>query len=404
MKHILLSTLIIGLVLLLAACGASEPLATPIPVAQTSEPPVVSPSPTETSLPPAATLSPTKTPAPAKPLNKVVIPAPALANNLLGDPAEREIAIYLPPSYNSSNKRYPVVYYLSGYGEGLNDAYILSGLMKKMLEAGTVKEMMWVVVSGQNSLGGSFYVNSPVTGNWEDFIISDVVDYVDKNYRTITTEQARGIAGFSMGGFGALNLAMRHPDMFGAVYALSPGLFAPDGLAKSQMFAHQSEIDSFLGLEKELAALPPEEAQAQFVSLAKQGNNLLFAVAYGVAFSPNSTKNAPYLDYPYQGNSAQPDNEIWKKWESGYGGVTEKIKLYKENLLKLNGILVDYGTNDPYHWIPEGCQFFAQQLAVENIPHQLMSFEGGHGPLSGRAEAVVLPFFSTKLVFEVDKQ
>jgi hypothetical protein len=78
--------------------------------------------------------------------------------------------------------------------------------------------------------------------------------------------------------------------------------------------------------------------------------------------------------------------------------------LYKENLLKLNGILVDYGTNDPYHWIPEGCQFFAQQLAAENIPYQLMSFKGGHGPLSERAGAVVLPFFSAKLVFEADKQ
>jgi hypothetical protein len=88
--------------------------------------------------------------------------------------AEREIAIYLPPSYSSSNKRYPVIYYLAGYDEDLNDSYILLALMKKMLEAGTVKEMMFVFVSGQNPLGGSFYVNSPVSGNWEDFIISNM--------------------------------------------------------------------------------------------------------------------------------------------------------------------------------------------------------------------------------------
>jgi pimeloyl-ACP methyl ester carboxylesterase len=276
--------------------------------------------------------------------------------------------------------------------------------MKKMLEAGTIKEMMWVIVSGQNSLGGSFYVNSPVSGNWEDFIINDVVGYVDKNYRTITSGDSRGIAGFSMGGFGALNLAMRHPDLFGAVYALSPGLFAPDGLSNSQMFSHQSEIEAFLGLENELAAFSPEEAEAQFVRRANQGSNLLFAVAYGAAFAPNPTKQAPYIDYPYNGAGDQPDNEVWKKWESGYGGLTEKIQLYKDNLLKLKGIIVDYGTRDPYRWIPEGCEFFSQQLEAANIPHQLMSFEGRHGPLSDRAEAVMLPFFAEALVFEADKQ
>ncbi len=94
------------------------------------------------------------------------------------------------------------------------------------------------------------------------------------------------------------------------------------------------------------------------------------------------------------------NSEVWKRWESGLGGITEETQLFKENLLSLKGILVDYGTHDQYRWIPEGCQFFSQQLEAENIPHQLISFEGGHGPLSDRAKAVMLPFFSEVLVFE----
>lgn len=402
MSYARLLILMIGLILLLTACSMGAPI--PTPVLATEAPVQVKVAAKPTPVPPTATLTPTDTPAPAKPLNKVVIPAPSLADNLLGDPVEQEIAIYVPPSYNGSDKHYPVIYYLPGYDEGLNDSYVLSSLMTTLVEAGTVKEMMVVIVSGQNALGGSFYVNSPISGSWEDFILSDVVGYVDENYRTMTTAEARGIAGFSMGGFGALNLAMRHPDVFSAVYALSPGLFAPDGLSQSQMFSNPGEIEAFLALESELAALSPEEAKAQFVSLASQSNNLRFAVAYGLAFSPNPTENAPYLDYPYPEIGAQPNAEVWQRWESGYGGITEKIELYKENLLQLQGIVVDYGTRDQYRWIPEGCQFFSQQLEAENIPHQLVSFEGGHGIFMERAEAVMLPFFSKVLTFEAEQQ
>jgi S-formylglutathione hydrolase FrmB len=384
----------------------SEPTA-PTSAPSPTEPPIPptnTPNPTATPVPPTDTSSPTETTAPAKPINRVVIPAPALANNLLGDPVEREIGIYLPPSYFiAPDKRYPVVYFLAGHDEGLDAIYTLGSLMKNMLEAGTAKEMIIVVVSGQNALGGSFYVNSPVSGNWEDFIVSDVVGYVDKNYRTLTTNVARGMAGFSMGGFGALNLAMRHPDVFGAVYALSPGLFAADGLSKSQMFSNQAMIEAFLALEKELTALSPAEAKAQFVKLASQNYDLRFTVGYGVAFAPNPGKNS-YVDYPYNGTNDQPDREAWQKWESGYGGIAEEVQQYKANLLKLKGILVDCGTRDQYRWIPEGCQFFSQQLEAEKIPHQLVSYEGGHGPVSDRAEAVMLPFFSEVLTFGADKQ
>jgi len=332
------------------------------------------------------------------------IPAPSLKGNLLGDAAEQEIAIYLPPSYDKSKKNYPVIYFLTGYGDGTSVAYpLLRDSLDKHTNDGSLKEMIAVTASGVNRLDGSFYVNSPITGNWEDFIFKDVVGYVDAHYRTIPKAGGRGIAGHSMGGFGALNLAMRHPDVFGSVYSLSPGLFDPDGLANSQMFATQDAVDSFLKAESTLASMPKEEAKAKLASVIGRNWDLEFALAYGAAFSPNPAKNPPYINYPYRQAGGQPilDKEVWKVWDSGFGGIPAKLKLYKQNLLSLKGIVIDYGTHDEYQWIPQGCRYFSQQMDAEKIPNKLVSFEGGHqDQLRQRIEKFMLPYFSEKLIFE----
>lgn len=403
MKSFRNTVLGIGLVLLLAACSSAAPV--PTPATNPPAPPPAAATPTEVTALPTDTPAPTETPVQAKRIIKQVIPASALAGNLLGDPAEQEIAIYFPPSYYTSDARYPVVYYLAGYDEGLDDSYILMSVIDKLVEAGSANEMMVVVVSGQNLLGGSFYVNSPVSGNWEDFVVTDVVDYIDQNYRTLADVNSRGIAGFSMGGFGALNLALRHPDRFSAVYALGPGLIAPDGLATTQIFANPSEIEAVLALQEELAPLSAEEARAAFIDQATHGlsSNLRFIIGYGTAFAPDPDK-APFIKYPYQNVNDQPDPALWQQWEDGYGGIDAKIQAYQENPMKLHGILIEYGTRDRYQWIQAGSEYFAHQLEAETIPHQLVTFEGGHGELQSQAETVMVPFFSKLLATEPAKQ
>ncbi|MCB8985875.1 MAG: alpha/beta hydrolase [Ardenticatenaceae bacterium] len=395
---------LIGLLTFLIGCSAGETAVSP--TAAPSPTPAIQATAVPTSLPP--TTEPTQTPAPtetAVPQENfftTTIPAPSLAENMLGEPAEREIAVYLPPSYYESTTRYPVIYYLAGFEEGLSDSYTLRSLMDTMVADGTVQEMIIVEASGYNLLGGSFYVNSPVTGNWEDFVIHDLVQYTDSNFRTIPAVESRGIAGFSMGGFGALNLAMRHPEIFGAVYALSPGLFAPDGLASSQMFAAPYVAESFLALEDELASLSPEEAQAQFLHWTGSSHgDLGFTVAYGAAFAPDPDKNAPYIDFPYTAADGPVDEATWQRWESGFGGVTDEVAAYKDNFLQLKGIVIDYGTRDPYRWIPAGCDFLSAELTAAGIPHELQTFAGGHGNLVGRAKDVMLPFFSNTLLPDI---
>ena len=331
-------------------------------------------------------------------MNTIKIDAPSLANNLVGEPAERTIYVYLPPSYGAMEKHYTVVYYLPGYGDSSVTGFRLPEDMDSLIESEQVNEMILVVASGNSRTGGSFYVNSPVTGNWEDYIVKDVVGYVDSHFRTLPQAQSRGITGHSMGGFGALNIAMHHPEVFSAVYSMSPGLFDENGLAESFMFAQERLIRDFVDYETELASLPLEEAQKRMFDAPEE-----FSLAYGYAFAPNPDRHPPYFDYPYTQVDGKlvRDDEIWKKWESGFGGIAEEAMQYKDNLLKLKAIVVDYGIHDENPWIPKGADYYGKQLTAAGIPVKVESYNGNHfNQIGERIREHMLPFFSTLLVFE----
>lgn len=397
--------------LLIAGCTFAPPMPTPetgpnetAPSAASSQSAVVTAPP-----PPAGATVPTDT---VGRLIVVTLSAPSLKDNLFGDPVERPLAIYLPPTYFTANRQYPVVYFLAGFGDQVTD--FISGVyglalplsMDSLIMRQRIREMILVVVSGRNYLGGSFYTNSPVTGNWEDFIVKEIVPYVDSHYRTLARAESRGISGHSMGGSGSLSLAMHHPGVFGAVYSLSPGVFNEDGLSHSQMFASPATVDSFLATQARLEAMPREQAGMEFGNVleaaAKRADwDYFFTCAYGAAFAPDPKKNAPYLEYPYRRVGAQlsRDDGIWKKWEGGFGGVTEKIDKYRKNLQRLKAMVIDYGTNDEYRWIPLGCEYLSHQLDSAGITHRLVSFPGGHqDKLGERMQEYMLPFLSDVLV------
>jgi len=368
------------------SASPTRTLASITPILAQSSPGTPTPSPTA---PPAAPF-----------VHSVTISAPALANNLLGESLERDLVIYLPVSYFQFQKRYPVIYYLLDFGEQGAPAVLNPQTLQKDINVGIAREMIIVVVSGANSLGGSFYVNSPVTGNWDDFVTQDVVSYVDAHYRTLPQPASRGIAGHAMGGSGALALAMRHPDVFGAVYSLSPYLFDDNALAESLMFSPPSMIDNFVDLQARESLLPADDAVSD---MQNNAGDEQFALAYGAAFVPNPQAKPPYVDYPYyrQGGQLSRDETIWKRWEAGFGAIPDKIQAYKENQSKLNGIAIDCGANDQYRWLPRGCEYFSAQLTAAGIPNQLNRFAGDHqSNLEQRIREFMLPFFSDTLVFD----
>ncbi len=149
----------------------------------------------------------------------------SLEGNLEGDSPDRDVFIYLPPSYATSrNQRYPVVYLLHGYGltgERWMTFANLAAIADKDISAGTMKEMILVSPDAYTVHGGSMYSASVTTGDWEAYIAQDLVAYVDKSYRTIADRLSRGLAGHSMGGYGALRIGMKRPDVFSSLYPMS---------------------------------------------------------------------------------------------------------------------------------------------------------------------------------------
>lgn len=367
---------------------------------------IVGASPTETrTIGPTRTRANTKTPTitvtptPEFPrIDYVRIPAPALANNILNESLERDLTVYLPTSYIDKSMRYPVAYYLLDLGLEGRDVTITNEEIQKDVATDLSKEMIVVIISGVNSLGGSLYVNSPISGNWDDFIAQDVVRYIDARYRTIAAPASRGISGYGVGGFGALSIAMRHPDVFSVVYAISPTLFDADGLAASPLFASPLTIDAVLDLQARELALPTAEA----IPDMQHAGDAQFSIAYGVAFAPNLNAPPPFMDYPYyrQNGRVFRDEAIWQRWETGFGAIPDKILQYQTNLRQLHAIGLGCGEHPPYLWILTGCKDFSTRLTTAGITNQLISFPGGIEPtLDQGIRAFVLPFFSEKLMF-----
>lgn len=274
-----------------------------------------------------------------------VVATPALANNIIGDAAERDILVYLPPSYDTAqDERYPVVYFLAGSGENVGKLSPQASRLWEHMQQDGSREFIVVEVDGQSAkMGSNFYTNSPITGNAEDALTEDLVTYVDKAYRTIPEAASRGLSGFSMGGSGTVNAGLRHPDLYSALYAFSPGLFAEGS-----------------GLE---GLLSTEGAWK----------------SYGAAFSPD-----PDAEYPYQvaidahAPLADQDPAVVAAWESGYGNLKEKVSAYLALPDKLKAIRISYGTADHYPWIPEGSAYFLDLLEENDIPATSHVFDGGH--------------------------
>lgn len=312
------------------------------------------------------------------------VPAPSLAGNLLGDPAEVSVAVLLPPAYTAGTRRYPTVYFLLGYGrDELRTAPEYAADLARWHAGHPAAEAIVVLVPGGNRLGGAFYVDSPVTGGWASFVTRTLPAHIDRHYRTLPRRESRGLAGHSMGGFGALHLAMRHPELYGVCYAMSPGLFAEDGLAESQMFRQGGTMGALLDLEDRLAPLAPAEARRAYLDLVDHGTdfNLLFTLAYGAAFSPATTR-APYLRYPFRrtGAGADPvrDDAAWAAFTAGFGDLAAEIRRHADALRQYRSLTLDCGLEEDFRWILAGTLHCAELLRRAGIPHSLVLHDGTH--------------------------
>lgn len=312
----------------------------------------------------------------------------SLEGNLVGDSPTRSILVYLPPGYERQKKiRYPVVYLLHGFNGFAvgNKGWLRQGgnfdvaTISRLITELKISPMIIVMPDGSNRYGGSIYTNSVTTGNWEDYIVRDLVTFIDKNYRTLAYAHSRGIAGHSMGGYGALKIAMKHPDVFGAVYATSSCCltYIPPAVTSESLIA-ASKLSSF------------EQAD-------KASFSVRVSFAFAAAWSPNPMKPPFFSEYPFSENSADSDRaaDVLARWQANI--PTYMADQFVTNLRRLRGIAFDAGTQEAD--IQRSNRQFAEALKRMSVEHTFEVFEGGHtDKVRERIETKMLPFFSRTLV------
>ena len=319
--------------------------------------------------------------------------SPALEKNVTQEATDRAVSIYLPPSYNSSpNNRYPVVYLLHGIGDTdetwttpwLKDApwQSLQDVMNRGIAERRFGEMIVVMPDARTNWGGSFYTNSSATGNWEDFIVSDLVHYIDGKYRTLARPESRGIAGHSMGGYGAIKLGMKHPEVYSVIYGINPAL-----LGWGQDISADNPAFDFI-----LTKQPKTVEEAM-----KGGFYPVGIIVVAQAFSPNVNQPGTFADLPFK----RIDGKI-EKAEPAYTRWTENMPVYMvdkyvANLKKLRGLKFDSGYEDEFKHIPPTSRSLSAALTKNGVNHVFEEYNGDHRNRmmgrTGRLANEVLPYF-----------
>lgn len=325
-------------------------------------------------------------------IEKIKVHGVSLEGNLEGDPAEREVFVYLPPSYASQpNRRYPVLYFIHGYG-ATAEAYwklmTVPATADKLMGAGTVHEMILVNPDAHTIYDGSMYSDSPTTGNWEAYITHDLVSYIDSHYRTIADKDSRGLAGHSMGGYGTLRLAMKYPNVFSSIYAMSscclmnnPG--AGRGGRAPAAPAPQTAASSDTTAARSGANAAPGRGRGNGFA------NLIYAEA--AAWSPNPMNPPKFYDLPNQDGTLRP--EIAAKWVAN--SPLAFVDQYISNLKTYHAIAMDVGDQDN---LAASNKQMDEALKQAGVVHTFEIYEGNHGNrVKERFETKVLPFFSENL-------
>ncbi len=322
----------------------------------------------------------------AKPVTveHIKIHGKALEGNLEGNAVDRDVIVFLPPSYQKDkHRRYPVVYALHGYSIGA-EQWTREIHVPQTIEgafAQGAKEVVVVLPDSKTVHNGSMYSSSVTTGDFEQFISHDVVAYVDTHYRTIPNRGSRGLVGHSMGGYGATRIGMKHPDVFGSLYIMSPCCLSPrtTGPANPEN-------------EKALEAVKtPEDS-------AKLPFGLRAQMASAAAWSPDP-KNPPlYLDLPLKDGVVQSD--VLAKMAAN--APLALIDQYIGNLRQYHAISIDVGDQDG---LRTDTGKLHEVLDKYGITNGFEIYPGTHtSAIADRFQNHVMPFFSKSLCFQTKCQ
>jgi enterochelin esterase family protein len=296
-----------------------------------------------------------------------------LRGNPLGDPHVRRVPVYLPPSHPKG--RYPVFFALQGFtGSGemfLNRSAWTETLperLDRLIRTGRMREAIVVMPDCFTRYGGSQYLNSAATGRYEDHVVRELVPCIDRRFQT---NGRRAVFGKSSGGYGAMVLGMRHPDVFHALACHSGDMYfeycyLPDFPKAIDVLRKHGGPARFLRawerMEKRLAG-----------NLHAAVNTLAMAACY----SPGKTG----LDLPFDEATGEMRTGVWRRWKRW--DPVEMLPRYARNLKKLRLVYLDCGTRDQFA-LHHGARLFAARARRLGLRIVHEEFDDDHSNIQYR--------------------
>ncbi len=311
-------------------------------------------------------------------LEKIKVHGTSLVGNLEGNAADRDVLVFLPPGYHQERKRrYPVLYALHGYSIGA-EQWSREIHVPQTIEGAFAlgsRDMIVVLPDSKTVHNGSMYSSSVTTGDFENFVARDLVAHIDRHYRTLPRRESRGLVGHSMGGYGATRIGMKHADVFGALYIMSP-------CCLSVRPAPPAEIEKLLADVK----TPADSAKLSFMARA--------TLATASAWSPNPAKPPLFLDLPVVNGQPQPD--VLGKWAAN--APLAFADQYIGNLRRYAAIAIDVGDQDGLR--TDTAKLHAI-LQGNGIASTFEEYKGTHtSALAVRFQNFVMPFFGRHLSYK----
>lgn len=305
-------------------------------------------------------------------IDEQVITSELLRGNLLGDPHERPVWVYLPPGYDTEPTRaYPSVYVIQGYTGHVAMWRNRSPYRQPFPETadavfagGQAPPAIVVYVDAWTAYGGSQFVDSPGTGQYHSYLCDEVVPWVDSRYRTLPGSGHRAIMGKSSGGFGAMITPMLRPDLFGALAthagdSLYELCYLPEfGKAVRHLRGYDGDIWRWWA---------DFQSRTSFTKEADMDLLALLGVAACFSAQPDGT-----VELPFDPVTGVLRPQVWQRWLDW--DPVRMVPRYAAELRDLRAIWIDAGTRDEW-FLDVGAQAFLAALREAGVPGEVIHFD-----------------------------
>ncbi|HGJ65485.1 TPA: hypothetical protein ENS27_08870 [bacterium] len=301
--------------------------------------------------------------------------SPSIAKNKVGISSTRLINIYIPTGYEKSNLRYPTIYWIGGYTD--DKLYSYPKMLDDAIQNGKIAPVIVVII---NTPEGTWFLNSEIFGYWEDFLVKELVPYIDGNYRTLPDMDKRGIGGHSAGGFSAIMFPLWYPGIWGAVGTNDAAIWVP-----WEYIIDVEEIpEAFAPIKNTFSSWISNFRMADFNDILtskiddyfKKGNwiRLVWELASRISPNPNNLNG---VDLPVTADGKWVP-EVRQKWRDFSILESKVIEKYRNELSQLSLNITVVNKNPDFSTVACENEYFIELLQLAGIPVNRMEMPGDH--------------------------